>query len=151
MSAAVGARLGGRQQWLGQWFGEWAWHGMGAVVTSSLLLPSFPFPPDQDLVSEPPDEAQAAATGAEDRAFLQPHPALRTSERRYVLATHIRGADTTFAPARCSLWGLHLGGPASTHPGPQQRLQSTSYGLLGSTLLGRVQGSQSFLAGCLTL
>ncbi|XP_049666457.1 brain-specific homeobox protein homolog [Accipiter gentilis] len=83
--------------------------------------------------------------------FCSPPPPLRTSERRRALAAHVRGPGTTSAPARGCLCGLHLGGGAGTRPGPQQRLQSTACGLLGGTLLCGVQGSQSFLAGCLTL
>lgn len=139
---------GGHGPRRGQWLGHGARHGLGNLISpSSRLL----FAPDQDLVSESPDEAQAAAAGAEDGAFLQPPSPLRTSERRCALAAHIRGPATTSGPARDCLWGLHLDGAASTQPGPQQRLQSTACGLLGGTLLCRVQGSQSFLAGCLTL
>ncbi|XP_042662838.1 collagen alpha-1(I) chain-like [Tyto alba] len=106
---------------------------------------------DQDLVSEPPDEAQAAAAGAEDGAFPQPPSRVRTSQRLRASAADVRGPAAASAPARGCLRGLRLGGAASTHPGPQQRLQSTAWGLLGGTLLCGVQGSQSFLAGLLTL
>lgn len=149
--SAAGARRGGAGAVVRAmaWAGATAWAGCRCNLASSpCLLPS---PPDQDLVSEPPDEAQAAAAGAEDGAFLQPPSPLRTSERRRALAAHVRGAATTSAPARGCLWGLHLGGRAGTCPGPRRRLQSTACGLLGGTLLCRVQGSQSFLAGCLTL
>lgn len=146
---SAGANGQGRAQQFGQWLGCGPWQGLCAVVTSPpSLLAS---PPDQDLVSEPSDEAQAAAAGAEDGAFLQPISPLRTSEWCCVLAAHVHGPAPASGPARGCLWGLHLGGTASTHSGPQQRLQSTACGLLGRTLLCRVQRSQSFLAGCLTL
>lgn len=108
-------------------------------LTSLLhLLHPFPLPSDQDLVSEPPDEAQEAAAGAEAGGFLRRPPALRTPERRGVLASHLRGPAASSAPARGRLRGLRFSSAAGTHPGPQQRLQSTARLLLGSALLCRL-------------
>lgn len=120
----VQVSAGGKRQWgaqrCGQRRGRGPWQGLCAVVTSPPSLPASP--PDQDLVSEPSNEAQAAAAGAEDGAFLQPISPLRTSEWCCVLAAHVHGPAPASGPARGCFWELHLGGTASTRSGPQQRL-----------------------------